>query len=64
MKKLTNQEQKVLKLLVEGLSNREIAEKLCLSIHTIKTHIEHIYKKLGVSNRVQVAAIAYISWGK
>ena len=64
MKKLTNQEQKVLKLLIEGLSNKEIAEKLVISIHTVKTHIEHIYRKLAVSSRVQAARIAYLKQGK
>ncbi len=45
-------EQEIIELLVKGLSNREIAEKLFISPNTVKTHIKNIYAKLGVSNRV------------
>lgn len=50
---LTNREMEILNLLSTGAKNTDIAEKLCLSVHTIKTHIYHIYKKLDVSNRTQ-----------
>jgi len=36
----------------QGRSNKEIAESLCISMATVKTHIINIYSKLGVSNRV------------
>jgi len=52
---LTKQERKVLKLVVNGLSNQEIAESLASNIETVKTHLHHIIKKLGVSNRTQAA---------
>ncbi len=45
-------EQEIIALLLKGLSNREIAEKLFISPNTVKTHIKNIYAKLGVSNRV------------
>jgi len=50
---LTNREMEILNLLTTGAKNTDIADKLCLSVHTIKTHIYHIYKKLDVSNRTQ-----------
>jgi ATP/maltotriose-dependent transcriptional regulator MalT len=43
----------VLRLLVAGLSNREMAGKLFLSLGTVKTHIHNIYGKLGVRNRAE-----------
>jgi LuxR family maltose regulon positive regulatory protein len=50
---LSQREREVLSLLVAGLSNREIAGKLILSLGTIKTHIHNIYGKLGVRNRAE-----------
>jgi DNA-binding NarL/FixJ family response regulator len=48
---LTIRQQKVLELLLRKLSNKEIAERLCLSEHTVKNHVHHILKKLGVHDR-------------
>jgi DNA-binding NarL/FixJ family response regulator len=48
---LTVREQEVLALLLEGRSNARIAEELCLSCNTVKTHLSSIYRKLGVSSR-------------
>jgi DNA-binding NarL/FixJ family response regulator len=48
----------VLKLIVEGKSNAEIAEDLFLSTNTIKTHVRGIMNKLAVDDRVQAAVIA------
>ncbi|MGQ7889785.1 response regulator [Paenibacillus sp. WC2504] len=50
---LTEQETKVLRLLAEGLSNREIASLLNITGDTVKFHIKNVYKKLKVNNRVQ-----------
>jgi LuxR family maltose regulon positive regulatory protein len=50
---LTNREMDVLRLIVAGLSNPEIAEELFIAVSTVKSHINHIYGKLGVENRVQ-----------
>lgn len=55
---LTPREQEVLRLLATGLSNREIAQVLLVSEGTVKTHVEHVIGKLGVSDRVQAAVWA------
>lgn len=55
---LTERELEVLTLVVEGLSNQEIAEKLVLSTETIKTHMRHLMEKLSVSDRTQAAVKA------
>lgn len=48
---LTEKEKEVLKYLVEGLSYKMIAEKVCLSFHTVHTHLRHIYEKLHVNSK-------------
>ena len=55
---LTNREVEVLRLLVRGLSNKEIAEQLVISRKTAGSHVEHIYTKIGVSNRAQASLFA------
>jgi HD-GYP domain-containing protein (c-di-GMP phosphodiesterase class II) len=55
---LTNREIEVLRLLVRGLSNREIAEELVISRKTAGSHVEHIYSKIGVSNRARASLFA------
>jgi two-component system nitrate/nitrite response regulator NarL len=57
-RKLTRRELDVLSLLVEGLSQSEIAEKLFISPKTVGKHIEHILAKLGVHSRAQAVALA------
>ena len=52
MKKLTAREAEVMNLVVSGLNNHEISEKLCISNHTTKAHMSNIDRKLGVNNRV------------
>jgi DNA-binding NarL/FixJ family response regulator len=52
---LTERENEVLQLIVSGKSNPEIAETLCISIHTAKAHVGNILNKLCVSDRVQAA---------
>jgi DNA-binding NarL/FixJ family response regulator len=56
---LSAREREVLTLLAAGRSNREIAERLVVSPHTVARHVEHIYTKLGVSNRTAATAYAY-----
>jgi HD-GYP domain-containing protein (c-di-GMP phosphodiesterase class II)/DNA-binding CsgD family transcriptional regulator len=55
---LTTREVEVLRLLVRGLSNKEIAEQLVISRKTAGSHVEHIYTKLGVSNRARASLFA------
>ena len=55
---LTNREVEVLRLLVRGMSNKEIAEQLVISRKTAGSHVEHIYAKLGVSNRARASLFA------
>jgi putative nucleotidyltransferase with HDIG domain len=55
---LTPREVEVLRLLVRGLSNKEIAEELVISRRTAGAHVEHIYAKLGVSNRARASLFA------
>ena len=55
---LTSREVEVLRLLVRGLSNKEIAEQLVISRKTAGSHVEHIYAKIGVSNRAQASLFA------
>lgn len=52
---LTDREKSVLFLLAQGLKNEEISARLYISVHTTKAHLEMIYEKLGVNNRVQAA---------
>lgn len=59
---LTERESNVLFYLAKGLTNEEIAEKLHISIHTVKAHLESIYDKLDVSNRIQ-AVIKALRFG-
>jgi predicted ATPase/DNA-binding CsgD family transcriptional regulator len=55
---LSERELEVLRLIADGLSNRDIAERLVLSIGTVKVHTRNIYSKLGVSSRTQALAQA------
>jgi ATP/maltotriose-dependent transcriptional regulator MalT len=50
---LTEREREVLRLLLEGASNREIAHRLVLSVNTVKRHVYNICGKLGVQSRTQ-----------
>ncbi len=55
---LTEREGEVLTLLVEGHSNREIAQRLFVSVKTVERQLGDLYRKLGVTNRTQAAAPA------
>ena len=55
---LTTREVEVLRLLVRGLSNKEIADRLVISRKTAGSHVEHIYSKIGVSNRARASLFA------
>jgi NarL family two-component system response regulator LiaR len=55
---LTAREQQVLKLMADGLTNADIAERLVIGVATVKTHVSSIISKLGVSSRTEVTALA------
>ncbi|KRQ97129.1 LuxR C-terminal-related transcriptional regulator [Bradyrhizobium valentinum] len=55
---LTDRERQIMRLVSEGLSNKEIGRRLNLSNGTIKVHLHHIFQKLEISNRTVLAAIA------
>ena len=57
-KELTEREIETLKLVAQGLGNKEIAAELHISENTVKTHVRHILEKLGLSNRAEAAAYA------
>ena len=56
--RLTQRELEILKMVSKGASNADIAEKLFVKEVTIKTHLNNIYKKLNVENRVQAVLLA------
>jgi RNA polymerase sigma factor (sigma-70 family) len=55
---LTDRERQIMRLVSEGLSNKEIGRRLNISDCTIKVHLHHIYEKLEISNRTALAALA------
>lgn len=56
---LTRREKQILNLTATGATNTEIAENLNVSMHTVKTHIYNLFKKIDVSNRIQA-----VNWAK
>jgi ATP/maltotriose-dependent transcriptional regulator MalT len=56
---LTRREAEVLRLLADGLSNRQIAERLVLSVHTVVRHVNNAYAKTGARNRADATAYTF-----
>lgn len=56
---LTDREREILACAAAGRSNKDIADQLCVSLDTVKTHLHHIYQKLKVSGRVE-AVLTYL----
>jgi DNA-binding CsgD family transcriptional regulator len=55
---LTDTERRVADLVAQGLSNRQVANRVFLSAHTVAFHLRHVFWKLGITSRVQLARIA------
>jgi DNA-binding NarL/FixJ family response regulator len=55
---LTPTELQVVQLVVDGLNNLDVGARLFMSRGTVKTHLSHVYTKLGVSNRTELATVA------
>ncbi len=58
---LTTREIEMVKMVREGLKNKEIAERLCIAETTVKTHLFHIYRKLNVESRAQLVRYAHVN---
>jgi DNA-binding NarL/FixJ family response regulator len=57
--RLTSRERQVIDLLGEGLSNKEIATRLHIAVHTVKSHVHNILEKLALRSRLEVAAFSH-----
>ena len=55
---LTEREAEILSLMREGLTNKQIANRLHISVHTVKNHVQKILRKLGANNRAQAVGKA------
>ncbi|TRW85388.1 response regulator transcription factor [Mycolicibacterium sp. 018/SC-01/001] len=53
---LTAREMQILRMLEQGLSNKDIADQLCIAVHTVKNHVHSVLSKLGVRTRAEAAA--------
>ena len=61
--RLTARERQVIDLLGEGLSNKEIASRLHIAVHTVKSHVHNVLEKLALHSRLEVAAFSHASGG-
>ena len=56
---LTTREREILDLMCHSFSNQEIAESLCISESTVKTHLRNVFRKLQVRNRSEAISVLY-----
>ena len=56
---LTTRERQITRVLSEGATNKEIGRRLRLAEGTVKVHLHHIYRKLGIANRTELAVLAH-----
>ncbi len=56
--RLTARELEILRIAAEGLTNRQIAEQLSLSVNTVRNHMQHVLNKLGAHSKLEAAAVA------
>ena len=56
---ITKREREVVELITEGLSNKEMAERLHIALHTVKSHMHSVLEKLSLHSRLQVAAYVH-----
>lgn len=57
--RLTNREREIIALLGEGLSNKEIAGRMNIAVHTVKSHVHNVLEKLALNSRLEVAAFSH-----
>jgi DNA-binding NarL/FixJ family response regulator len=57
--RLTNRERQVIELLGEGLSNKELATRLHIAVHTVKSHVHNVLEKLALRSRLEVVAFTH-----
>lgn len=62
-KALTSRERAVTALIVQGLSNKAIAARLSIALHTVKSHVHNVLSKLAVNSRLEVAAFSWRAAG-
>jgi DNA-binding CsgD family transcriptional regulator len=55
---MTAAELAVARLVAEGLTNKEVADQLFVSPHTVSSHLRHVFSKLGITSRVELARVA------
>jgi len=61
--RLTNREREVIALLGEGLSNKDLAVRLNIAVHTVKSHVHNVLEKLALNSRLEVAAFSHARGG-
>ncbi len=61
---LTTRERQIFRVMAEGLTNKEVAQRLRLAEGTVKVHLHRIYRKLGIANRTALAILAHTNFAK